>query len=157
MMLGHENGLLGPTYWVRCVYMHHIIDRDWMAWQKRSARLGHQTMQGHENGLLGQCVESNVSICTILLIEIGWHDRRDQHGWVAQWYKVMKMGCWDQRVKSDVSICTILLIKIGQYDRRGKHGWVAKWRKAIKVGCWDQHVESNVSIYTILEIWIVEK
>ena len=25
---GHENRLLGPTCWVGCVYMHHIIDRD---------------------------------------------------------------------------------------------------------------------------------
>ena len=29
------------------------VARDWVAWQTRSARLGHQVMQGHDIGLLG--------------------------------------------------------------------------------------------------------
>ena len=49
----HENGLLGPTCWVGCVYMHHVVDRDWVAWQTRLAQLGRQMIQSHENGLLG--------------------------------------------------------------------------------------------------------
>ena len=47
------------------------------------------------------------------LIEIEWHDKRSQCGWVAKPRKAMKMGCWVQHVESDVSICTIWLIEIG--------------------------------------------
>ena len=27
------------------------------------------------------------------LLDIGWHDRRGQHGWVAKWHKAMIMDC----------------------------------------------------------------
>ena len=47
--------------------------------------VGRQTTQGHENGLLGLG-----SICTILLIEIGWHDKLGQYSWVANQHKTMK-------------------------------------------------------------------
>ena len=48
-----------PKYWVICEMNWLIatprrwVARDWVAWQTRSARLGHQVMQGHDIGLLG--------------------------------------------------------------------------------------------------------
>ena len=42
------------------------------------------------------------------LLEIGWHDKWGQHGWVAKWRKAMILDCWGKRVELLVSKCTIM-------------------------------------------------
>ena len=72
-----------------CLYAPYC----WVAWQTRSARVSLKQCKAIKMGCWGRRVESDVSLCTILLIEIGWHNRRGQHSWVAKWFKAMKTGC----------------------------------------------------------------
>ena len=59
------DGLLRPTYWVGCVYMHHYY---WVAWQMRSTLLRSRRCNAMIMGCWGWRVGSDMSICTILEI-----------------------------------------------------------------------------------------
>ena len=115
-----------PCWWVA---------RDWVAWQMRSARLR---------------VGSDVSICTM---EIGWHDRRDQHGcvldrmylYVPIWKsELLRMGGMIDEVSTVA--CWVGCVYMHNRD------WVA-WQMRF---AW-LRVRSDVSICTNSGLWMVEK
>ena len=81
--------------------MLHWVARVWVTRCTRSILVGSQVWQCHGKGLLikrDQYVELSfakwLQCQDVGLLEFDWHDKRDQHGWVAKCGNAMVMGYW---------------------------------------------------------------
>ena len=85
------------------------------------------------------------------LLEIGWHDKQGQHGWVAKWSNVTVLSCWCQHVESS---CVLM-----HYCWNVENCWETYWQYA---SCW---VINSISIVAnnyryvkypgIIDLWYV--
>ena len=85
------------------------------------------------------------------LLEIEWHDKWGQYGWVTKWSNPMVLGCWDQHIESS---CVLM-----HHYWNVENCWEIDWQYA---NCW---IINNVCIIAnkygyvkyprIIDLWYV--